>query len=277
MRIDPVQQYVTIVRSTSLIVVLLVFAVSAGCDAEGQGTRERSLAQDCSTVSAPPDSLGLDPFYEKYCPAEGLPVVSAEQVPDAALTQAGDIVTHMLENLPDVRDALLQSNVRAGVIGADQVTTDMPEYSDLDDHWDDRARGLGATPERPLVSAGEENLLCYSDDRYAGESILVHEFAHTIKGMGLEVLDPSFADHIQELYDRALEEGRWTDTYAATNPGEYWAEGVQSYFNANLEADSPDGVHNHVNTRSELEEYDPALFAVIDSTFEGLDWSPTCP
>lgn len=158
----------------------------------------------------------------------------------------------------------------------------MPEYRDLDEEypevdWDERTRGLGATPARPLTSAGEENVMCYAEDRYRGENILVHEFAHTIKGMGVEAIDDAFADRVEEIYQQAMEEGLWADTYATSNPDEYWAEGVQSYFNANLEADPPDGVHNHVDTRRELEEYDPALFAVIDSTFGGVEWSPSCP
>lgn len=178
----------------------------------------------------------------------------------------------MLTNLPDVRETLIENNVRVGVIGADEVTTDMPEYSELNEgqnevDWDERARGLGATPERPLVSGAEENMLCYPDDWYEGENILLHELAHTIKGMGLEALDPSFEDRIRTLYKQALDKGLWNDTYAATNPDEYGAERVQSYFNTNLETDPPDGVHNHVDTRSELEEYGPELYAVIDSTF----------
>ena len=37
-------------------------------------------------------------------------------------------------------------------------------------YWDKRARGLGATPERPAVSCGEENLLNLQGDWYPGRT-----------------------------------------------------------------------------------------------------------
>jgi len=56
----------------------------------------------------------------------------------------------------------------------------------------------------------------------------------------------------------------WKGKYAATNPAEYFAEGVQSWFGNNRENDSD---HNHVNTRSELIEYDPRLAALCEEVF----------
>ena len=49
----------------------------------------------------------------------------------------------------------------------------------------------------------------------------------------------------------------WANTYAATNEQEYWAEGVQSYFDTNIEAIPSNGIHNHVNTRAELRNIRP--------------------
>jgi hypothetical protein len=44
---------------------------------------------------------------------------------------------------------------------------------------------------------------------------------------------------------------------------EYWAEGVQDWYYTNLEADPPNGIHNHVDTRHELLEYDPVLYNLV--------------
>ena len=44
--------------------------------------------------------------------------------------------------------------------------TDIPEHASLGSWWDTRARRLGATLERPVSTAAEENLLCYSNDPY---------------------------------------------------------------------------------------------------------------
>ncbi|MGH7446405.1 MAG: hypothetical protein ACREK1_03360 [Longimicrobiales bacterium] len=55
------------------------------------------------SVTAPPPELGLDPFYRKYVDAHGIPIVTSEKVPDAALLMARDIVQFMLANRPDLR------------------------------------------------------------------------------------------------------------------------------------------------------------------------------
>lgn len=48
---------------------------------------------------------------------------------------------------------------------------------------------------------------------------------------------------------------------------EYWAEGVQSYFSVNVERAYTDSVHNGINTRKELKDYDPDMHDLIQSIF----------
>jgi hypothetical protein len=149
----------------------------------------------------------------------------------------------------------------------------MPEYRDIyrlfpGVDWDTRARGLGATPFIPLSSVGEENVLCLAGDAYAGESIMVHEFAHTIRIMGLAFAEPVTDRRIQSAYGAAMSAGRWSNTYAATNSDEYWAIAVQAYFDTARQGPvGGNGVHNHVDTRSELATYDPGIYAVVDGLF----------
>src|SRR5260370_1668346 len=100
-----------------------------------------------------------------------------------------------------------------------EMTTDLPEHSDLTpkEYWDKRARGLGATPARPAVSCGEENLLNLKGDRYNKENILIHEFGHVVHEMGMDGIDPDFDGKLREAYKKAMDKGTWKDTYAATN------------------------------------------------------------
>ncbi|MEX2093668.1 MAG: hypothetical protein WD971_13370 [Pirellulales bacterium] len=114
-------------------------------------------------------------------------------------------------------------------------------------------------------------MLDLEGDRYRAENILVHEFSHTIHNFGLRKVDPAFDERLKKTFDKAVANGLWKNTYAATNHEEYWAEGVQDYFDCNSNIPR-DGVHNHVDTREELQEYDPALFAVIDNVFRGNSW-----
>src|SRR5262245_50351112 len=54
-----------------------------------------------------PSSLIVDPFYKKHTDALGIPILSSEKVPDAALLMARDIVIYMLAKRPDLRDAMI--------------------------------------------------------------------------------------------------------------------------------------------------------------------------
>ncbi|MEM6692479.1 MAG: hypothetical protein AAF664_23815, partial [Planctomycetota bacterium] len=58
------------------------------------------------------------------------------------------------------------------------------------------------------------------------------------------------------------------------NHHEYFAEGVQSWFDDNRENDHD---HNHVDTRVELIEYDPGLAAICEEVFGETKLSYTKP
>jgi|GEM_PF-6794995 len=228
-------------------------------------------------IKPPPEELELDSFYKKYLDAKGLPVISSWIVHDEALILARDIVQHMTSKIPEkALNQMIEYDIRVGIIGANQNTTDMPEYNDLYDvfpgtDWDARTRGLGPTIERPLASCGEENLLQLEGDRYEGEIILIHEFAHAIHLMGLKPAVPGFDDDLKDAYNEAMDKGLWENTYAAVNYEEYFAEGVQSWYNANQYSSPPDGVHNHVDTREKLKEYDRRLYDIIATYFPDND------
>lgn len=229
-------------------------------------------------ITAPPKRLGLSPFYKKHVELGGLPIVGSEKVPDAALRQAHRIAKAMLARLDRTRRMMVRNRTRVAIMAESEVTVDIPEHSDLyrafpGTDWNKRARGLGATRERPVISAAEENLLGYPSDRYHGESIFVHEFAHAIMDMGLVDTDRTFRPELLRAFENAVRTGLWKDTYALSNPSEYWAETVQSYFDANRTANPPDGVHNHVGTRAELKAYDPMAYRLIRRVFGDDRWN----
>ena len=203
-------------------------------------------------------------------------------VSDDALRATWVIINAMLEKRPDVVGPLNSTGIRFGIIGANQVTLDMPEYATLqitnpETDWNARARGLGATAFRPLVSAGEENVLCLPTDRYPVESITIHEFAHTFLQYGIEQLDPGFRPRLTSAFTAAIVSGKWANTYAATNVDEYWAEGVQDWFDSNEQSTPTNGIHNSINTRAELLVYDPALAALIAEVFPASTFTARCP
>ena len=99
---------------------------------------------------------------------------------------------------------------------------------------------------------------------------MIHEFAHAIHLMAVNELDPTFDGRLEKIYAKAMATGLWKDKYASQNSREYFAEGVQSWFGTNRENDHD---HNHVNTRQELVDYDPALANLVAEVFGENDYT----
>ena len=233
---------------------------------------------DLAEITTPPAALHLDPFYSKYMNVNGIHVVSSWRVPDSCFHAAFITVNALTGMLPtEVLASMTERDTRIGIMARYEGTTDIPEHAylaaDTTLNWDVRARGLGGTLELPLTTCAEENILAYQIDKYHAEDILIHEFAHTIHDVGISPVYPDFNERLQRALDSAIDKGRWFNTYAATNIWEYWAEGVQNWFNVNAEVEKEmgDGKHNRVNTREELKRYDPALYAIIAEFFQATD------
>ncbi|MEJ6581924.1 MAG: hypothetical protein QNL33_01910 [Akkermansiaceae bacterium] len=235
----------------------------------------KTTPSDRITVTAIPDEVrkefDLKPPYQKILLLDTFPIVASEKVQDAAIYEAANIIQSMLKNRPDIIRELAKNKIRYSIMSPDERTCDIPEHSDLTPpaYWNRRARGLGATRERPSVSCGEENLLHNPGDPYSTESICVHEFAHAIHLMAVNSLDPTFNQRLAKTYAEAMARGLWASKYAATNKEEYWAEAVQSWFGTNRENDHD---HNHVNTRTELVDYDPAIAKLCEEIFGDNNW-----
>jgi len=256
---------------------LFAFACSSGTKYIGSN----AAPGECGAPEPPPPELGLDSYYERYVNANGIPVVSSANVSDEALARGCAAAVHLLGKRADVHARLVQNGFRLAVIGIDEVLTGLPEYSDLatlnpNVDWDYAVRSVGASSARPVSSVGEENLLCLSDDLFVGESIAVHSLAHGLRSQGILDVDPDWDDRLRAAYDAALASDLWTETYAATEPSQYWAEGVQSWYDTNIEVTPPDGLHNAINTRSELKAYDPELASLIAEHVPDDAWRPSC-
>jgi hypothetical protein len=201
-------------------------------------------------------------FYRKFIDVNGMPVVASREVSDLALQRTYDIVTHLLAGRPDVTQALVKNRMYLIIIGRDQVYTDMPEYRNHPNpaYQNERVRGTGGRP----TSFGEENLLSLPLDRYDDESIGVHEFCHTIDST-LRSIDPTWTERKNSVYRKALEKGLWKNSYAGSNPGEFWAEICQSYFDCNR---VNNWNHGPIGTREQLKAYDPESYDLVRTAFK---------
>jgi hypothetical protein len=234
-------------------------------------------------VTPPPAELGLDPYYKKYANAQGIPVVSSQKVPDAALIMARDIVTFLLSDRPDLRRELIRKKWKIAIMAQTEVTYDIPEHRKyrllpkIDDerltpeqranynnpggvgtltgeqYWNSRGRGFGGEPDgENTTSVGEENLLGYPGTPYFGSPLLAHEFSHGIMRGAIYTVDPAYRAAVEAAWKSAKDKGLISARgYNGNNFNEYWAGGVEYY------------THADAKSREKLREVDPTLHDLV--------------
>src|SRR5258706_1503643 len=267
---------VNIIRAS--VLTLCIFVMHSCHQAGGTGQKKdmaasaKPVVETRDGITVPPAILDLDTFYKKYLSASGIPVISSAKVPDEALYAVQRTINAMMTLRPDVLAKMIGNKARVGILAKSEVTTDLPEFRFLKDdttaNWDE-LRGVGAEIETPINSCAEENILCYGEgnDPYFYEDIVIHEFAHTVHTLGISFVDTNFDTELREAFENAKAKDLWKNTYAGSNQEEYFAEGVQDWFNLNAESIPGDGIHNEINSREELKEYDSVLYEIIKRYF----------
>jgi alpha-glucosidase len=262
-------------------IVLLSSCMSLSC-AQGDGQD----APVCSVTSVPTE-LEATTYYKKYCDAQGgLPILASDAVSDDALTAAAALVARVLGERPLLRDGIAAAGGRVVLLGEHERLLDLPE---ADRNIEDRdfyrhVRGVTFTANVPPIAvAPEENVLCWATGGGNADrnTTLLHELGHLIHLVGLQDVRRegarlTFAEEVEQAYDNAIQNELWADTYAATDPAEYWAEGVVLYFAAPERA-SAANMKSGIADRDALSKHDPALFDLLRWAFGDDDWYPACP
>jgi len=240
-------------------------------------TKRPSAGFGCAGgVKSYPRSLPNSHYYRQLCTtSKGLRIVSAGRASRRALERTAFLLSQVTAYVdPRVTASMTARGFRHAVMARypAELTTHLPEHAFLDPgYWNERARGLGATVAVPLGSSAEENALCDSNDRYRGEDITVHEFAHSLHLLGFALVYPNFNRELQGLYNAARAANVWGGShYAMTDFKEYFAEGVQSFFNCNM-ADS-----YAPTDRNQLSRRDPNLYAFLLRYLGNNTWSHSC-
>ena len=213
-------------------------------------------------------AFGLDTsFYKQWIDVAGMPVVASAQVSPYAVKEAAYLIWQMIGHRPDIQQALIENRVRFAIIGYTELNSDIPEQRDWSPAYYHDVRGRGIGGDKP--TAAEENLLQYPGDPYAGGSVLIHEFAHTIHDPILWNLDPEFDARLTRAYKAAMTTGLWAGTYASVNRWEYWAEGTNTWLNPT----NPEGSFiGFGDTREDLKQYDPPLATLLAEVYGDSDW-----
>lgn len=226
-------------------------------------TLYRIRAEDC--LASTHDAF-LEVRALSHGPALDLDVVDAF-VPgfDALGAERRDAVLRALQLFASRLPTLLRKGGSHELLAEDVRTTDSPARASLRGRrtfdgrvWDD-VRGIGGLRAATGIEALDEAAAF-------GFDTLAHEVAHQVHLHGFD--RRSIGVRIRAAYDRAIEEGRCLDYYAASNYAEYFGQGVEA-FHCLVKRPSTEATHGH--TRFELLRADPALHDLIA---ELVDFDP---
>jgi len=246
---------------------LVVVAILAGSFALKDFRKVEAQAKSYPKIQTinPPEGG----FFTKMISVNGIPIKTSSVVVDEALYAAYDRINMETSHLPVVVANLAAAGAELHIIGRDQGTTDLPAWRQdkhvpLDEYFgltrDQRTRGMGGL----ITSCGEENLLQLPQDRYRGRDICLHEFAHDIEEAG-------FPRSVRALFDKQYEvsksKGLWLNSYAGSNPDEFFAELTMWYFGTHgdmgMSGPKPE------NGPEGLKKYDPEAYKLFDDFYSG--------
>jgi hypothetical protein len=249
------------------------------------------------SVIAPPAKFKVDPYYTKFTFAREFTVLGSKKVSDAAMLKANDTIRKMFAYRHDILKAIIADGGRLVVLGRAEKLSDLPEFKEARKKPDfEEVRYLDYTPALKLMVVPEENVLGSAGEPFAGQCMVVGVFARAMYQVtALRPADPNFDrrrdkqqyelrvkridvefdNKLRKLHEAAPDKGLWKGTPAARHRADYWAAGVEAYFDAAGDGQAPNGADRPITTREALKVYDPDLYALVDETMaykEHVDW-----
>ena len=222
----------------------------------------RTRATDVCTTSF--DFTGesehvFDASYTEQREVLGLTIVAGPEVSSAALAVAEATLLRVFAN-NDHEQTLAEQGAYIIVAEPDQGVLDLPEFACLEEelgtNFFTHVCGIADRADYPVVTVNALDLVGDRRGPCDGVNILYHELGHLVQNFAA---GPPDELESRWIYSDALAAGLYEGQYAATNYREYFAEGTQAYF----DAQDRQGEFN----RSWLEDYDPALFALLTRVY----------
>lgn len=266
----------------SLIVSSVILLGLASCkktgngNGGGPGTASRFEGFETCDIIAPPSEVELSSYYTKFTNCTGIPVIGNSEVPEEAFDVANQTIDFLLQGLNEVRDNLIERGEYYILVPPGGNPRDVPEFANAPGqvnsgiYWDDPRCGASS-------AAG---LLCMVEDNPDGHAnVFVHEMGHMISISGLAEVESGFDQEWTQAYNNAVSSGLWDNTYAQTNKQEYFSVCLQTYYEVGypfVTEINGDGNWNSIVTRSQFAQYDPTMYAIIDSRFNSSLNVPGC-
>lgn len=216
-----------------------------------------------------------EPFYQKERTLDcGIKVLGTGKVRDEAMDKAKEMLEIILKN-EAVAKRMGDAGCMLGIYGEGEIAYDIPEHRFEYDEQYLYVEGFGGTQ---LASIRDANVLRLRTENYStsypDESILTHEFAHTIYNFGLsESQQAEFLD----IFNRSRAAGRWENSYAGSNKDEFFATLSAMWFNAMDDTwdGKWDGVRGPINTREELRAYDKEAYDFMSKIYVSDQYLPS--
>ncbi|AEB06223.1 hypothetical protein Corgl_0095 [Coriobacterium glomerans PW2] len=240
----------------------------------------RVRGEVCDLLARPADctrryNLEYQPHYTtNRSTRDGIKIKGSKVIQSYTLEIAAQIIDLMLEKRCDIASKLKERGAEVAVYGLKYDAYDVPEHRMGYLMATRPVEGFGGEAENAISSISEANLIRLRTGRYAtrypNEMILVHEFGHAIHLVGINFLeDQTCADQVRSAYRGACERNLWPDSYAISNYEEYFATLSTVWFDAMQEGidGTWDGIRGPVNTRDELEQYDPSGYELMKSIY----------
>ncbi len=248
------------------------------------------------SVMPPPAKFKADPYYSKFTYAREFVVLGSKHVSDEALLKANDTVRKMFAYRHDILKAMIADGARLVVLGRSEKVSDLPEFQEAAKKAGfDETRYRDYTPSVKLMVVPEENVLRLPNEPFAGKFMVVSVFAKGLyhvcgtrpvqqsfgKGpkqqyeLRVKRLDIEFDNQLVKLHEAAKTTKLWRGTPAGRERLEYWAAGVEAYFDAAGTSYAPNDADRPITTREALKSYDTGLYALVDETMaykEHVDW-----
>lgn len=214
-----------------------------------------------------------DPYYTQEMRSRtGILVKACRRVNPAVLPYVCDVADKVFSSHPAAARAVAEAGAQIAIYPKGSHIYSLPENRELYCEEMLGIEGFGGDTENAVTSVGEGNIMRDpSATRYPDNNILAHELGHTLHLIGFARAEPELYRQIHETYERVRAAGLWPHTYLISNEAEYFAQLTALWFEGLDE--SPDGTFNGVlapvNTREELEEYDPDSWKLMSRIYPG--------
>jgi len=215
-------------------------------------------------------------FYTQFLKSQTGILIKADDTvdPDTLAAAAAQVDVELSRIETGIAANMAKYNCSLAIYSPRQNAYFIPEHRGAfrSDMYD--VEGYGGNIYNNCVSSiAERNILRTRNNpdkvlntAYPDENILIHEFGHCIKSVGIELLeDQTLADEMFDAYVNAKENGLWPNTYRISNSDEFFATMCAVWFNVMDEVDNwKDGTRCPLNTREELKQYDPQTYAFFE-------------